>query len=66
MHFVFDEFANIGELPNFEQTISTVRSRNISCSVIVQSFAQLEKRYREGAEIIKDNCDTTLFLGARR
>ncbi|WP_418931583.1 VirD4-like conjugal transfer protein, CD1115 family [Gordonibacter pamelaeae] len=65
VHFVFDEFANIGELPNFEQTISTVRSRNISCSVIVQSFAQLEKRYREGAEIIKDNCDTTLFLGGK-
>ncbi|MDO5800703.1 MAG: type IV secretory system conjugative DNA transfer family protein [Coriobacteriia bacterium] len=65
VHFVFDEFANIGELPNFEQTISTVRSRNISCSVVVQSFAQLEKRYREGAEIIKDNCDTTLFLGGK-
>lgn len=65
VHFVFDEFANIGELPNFEQTISTVRSRNISCSVIVQSFAQLERRYREGAEIIKDNCDTTLFLGGK-
>lgn len=65
VHFVFDEFANIGELPNFEQTISTVRSRNISCSVIVQSFAQLEKRYREGAEIVKDNCDTTLFLGGK-
>ena len=65
VHFIFDEFANIGELPNFEQTISTVRSRNISCSVIVQSFAQLEKRYREGAEIIKDNCDTTLFLGGK-
>lgn len=65
VHFVFDEFANIGELPNFEQTISTVRSRNISCSVIIQSFAQLEKRYREGAEIVKDNCDSTLFLGGK-
>lgn len=65
VHFVFDEFANIGELPNFEQTISTVRSRNISCSVIIQSFAQLEKRYREGAEIVKDNCDTTVFLGGK-
>lgn len=65
VHFIFDEFANIGELPNFEQTISTVRSRNISCSVIIQSFAQLEKRYREGAEIVKDNCDTTLFLGGK-
>ena len=65
VHFIFDEFANIGELPNFEQTISTVRSRNISCSVIIQSFAQLEKRYREGAEILKDNCDSTLFLGGQ-
>lgn len=65
VHFIFDEFANIGELPNFEQTISTVRSRNISCSVIIQSFAQLEKRYREGAEIVKDNCDSTLFLGGK-
>ena len=65
VHFVFDEFANIGELPNFEQTISTVRSRNISCSVIVQSFAQLGKRYREGAEVIQDNCATTLFLGGK-
>lgn len=65
VHFIFDEFANIGELPNFEQTISTVRSRNISCSVVIQSFAQLEKRYREGAEIVKDNCDSTLFLGGK-
>jgi type IV secretion system protein VirD4 len=66
VHLVFDEFANIGKLPNFDKTISTIRSRNLSCSIIVQSFSQLDKNYgEESANTIKENCATTLFLGGK-
>lgn len=64
IHILADEIANIGEIPDLKKKISTVRSRGISLSVIFQSIAQMENRYRfnQWAEII-GNCDTQLFLG---
>lgn len=62
--FVLDEFANIGTLPEIEQTIAVTRSRNIGLSIILQSLAQLANNYTEEAsKIIRGNCDTQLFLG---
>lgn len=65
VHFVLDEFANIGKLPDFEHTVSVVRSRNISCSIILQSLSQLKGPYGDDAQTIIDCCDTTLFLGGK-
>ena len=66
VHFILDEFANLGTVPDFTRMIATIRSRNIFCSVIVQSLSQLEKGYeKEGAATIIDCCDTTLFLGGK-
>lgn len=65
VHFVFDEFANIGRLPNMENMIAVVRSRNISMSLILQSLSQLKSQYKDDAATIIDCCDTTLFLGGK-
>lgn len=65
VHFVFDEFANIGTVPDIEQTIAVTRSRNIGLSIILQSVSQLESRYEKKAQTIIDCCDTTLFLGGK-
>ena len=66
VHFLFDEFANIGKLPDFEHSISVMRSRNISVSLILQSIAQLSEAYGENnAQTIVDCCDTTVFLGGK-
>lgn len=62
---LLDEFANIGRIPNFEEIIAVIRSREISASIILQSKAQLEKIYDKSAEILIDNCDTMLFLGGK-
>ena len=62
---ILDEFANLGKIPNFEQLIATIRSREISACVILQSAAQLKKGYKEAANVISGNCDTTLFLGGK-
>lgn len=62
---LLDEFANIGQIPNFDKLIATIRSREISASIILQSKAQLKAIYKDAAEIIIDNCDTSLFLGGR-
>ena len=64
VHFIFDEFAQVF-IPNFENTISVVRSRNICVSPIIQSIGQLEAKYDKHAQTIIDCCDTTLFLGGR-
>jgi len=61
----FDEFANLGKIPNFEQLIATIRSREISACVILQSQAQLKTSYKDAANVIVGNCDTTLFLGGK-
>lgn len=59
-----DEFANIGQIPNFEKIISIIRSREISVDVIVQNMAQIQALYDKQAGTIVGNCDTTLFLGS--
>lgn len=61
---LLDEFANIGQIPDFEKLIATIRSRNISADVILQNMAQLKGLYDKQAGTIAGNCDTTLFLGS--
>lgn len=63
--FILDEFANIGQIPDFEIKIATMRSREISVNVILQNMAQLKKAYKDDWETIFGNCDTTLFLGGK-
>ena len=62
---LLDEFANIGQIPQFDKLIATIRSREISASIILQSQSQLKAIYKDAAEIISDNCDCTLFLSGR-
>lgn len=63
-YFILDEFANIGQIPDFDKKISTSRSRKLSFSVILQNLDQLEAVYKEAYETIIGNCDTHLFLGS--
>ena len=65
VRLILDEFANIGQIPNFDKLIATIRSREISASIILQSQSQLKAIYKDAAEIISDNCDCTLFLSGR-
>ncbi len=66
VHFVFDEFANIGRIPDFERTITVTRSRNIAVSMILQSLSQLKETYGENnAETIVNACDSLLYLGGK-
>lgn len=60
-----DEFANIGQIPKFDKLIATIRSREISASIILQSQSQLKTIYKDAAETILGNCDTMLFLGGK-
>ena len=60
-----DEFANIGQIPKFDKLIATIRSREISASIILQSKSQLKTIYKDAAETITGNCDTMLFLGGK-
>ena len=62
---LLDEFANIGQIPKFEKLIATIRSREISASIILQSQSQLKAIYKDNADTISGNCDTTLFLGGK-
>lgn len=62
---LLDEFANIGEIPQFEKLIATIRSREISASIILQAKSQLKAIYKDNADTIEGNCDTTLFLGGK-
>ena len=62
---LLDEFSNIGQIPQFEKLIATIRSREISASIILQSQSQLKALYRDNADTIVGNCDTTLFLGGK-
>ena len=61
---LLDEFANIGQIPNFDKLIATIRSREISASIILQSQSQLKTIYKDAADTIVGNCDSTLFLAA--
>ena len=63
VRFLLDEFANVGQIPQFEKLIATIRSRDISASIILQSKSQLKAIYKDNAETIEGNCDARLFLG---
>lgn len=63
VYFLLDEFANIGQIPDFQKKLSTTRSLGISVSIIVQSLDQLEGLYKESYENILGNCDTHILLG---
>ena len=65
VRFLLDEFANIGQIPRFDKLIATIRSREMSASIILQSQSQLKAIYKDAAEIILDNADSTLFLGGK-
>ncbi|PGK19271.1 VirD4-like conjugal transfer protein, CD1115 family [Bacillus cereus] len=65
VRFMLDEFANIGQIPNFEKLISTIRSRNISATIILQAFSQLKTIYKDKSDTIVGNCDTSIFLGGK-
>ncbi len=65
VRLLLDEFANIGQIPKFDKLIATIRSREISASIILQSQSQLKSIYKDAAETIIGNCDTTLFLGGK-
>ena len=62
---LLDEFANIGLIPKFEKLIATIRSREISACIILQAQSQLKAIYKDNADTIIGNCDTTLFLGGK-
>ena len=62
---MLDEFANIGKIPNFEKLIATIRSREISASIILQSVSQLKTLYKDASDTILGNCDSHLFLGSK-
>ena len=62
---LLDEFANIGKIPKFDKLIATIRSREISACIILQAQSQLKGIYKDNAETVVGNCDTTLFLGGK-
>ena len=65
VRLILDEFANIGQIPNFDKLIATIRSREISASIILHSQSQLKTIYKDAADTIVGNCDSTLFLGGK-
>ena len=65
VRFLMDEFANVGKIPQFPEKISTMRKYNISCSVVLQSLAQIKKMYADDYETIIGNCDSTILLGTQ-
>ena len=65
VRLILDEFANIGQIPNFDKLLATIRSREISASIILQSQSQLKTIYKDAADTIVGNCDSTLFLGGK-
>lgn len=65
VRFILDEFSNIGQIPKFEKLIATIRSREMSASIILQAQSQLKAIYKDNADTIVGNCDTTLFLGGK-
>ena len=65
VRFILDEFANIGQIPKFDKLIANIRSREISACIILQAQSQLKAIYKDNADTIVGNCDTTLFLGGK-
>lgn len=65
VRFIMDEFANIGQIPDFDKVIAFVRSMGMSLDVIIQNLAQLKAKYEKTWEVITGNCDSLLFLGGK-
>ena len=65
VRFLLDEFPNIGQIPKFDKLIATIRSREISASIVVQTKSQLKAIYKDNCEVIEGNCDSNLFLGGK-
>ncbi len=65
VRLLLDEFSNIGQIPKFDKLIATIRSREISASIILQSQSQLKTIYKDASETILGNCDSMLFLGGK-
>ena len=65
VRLLLDEFANIGQIPKFDKLIATIRSREISACLVLQAKSQLKAIYKDNADTIVGNCDTTLFLGGK-
>lgn len=65
VRFLLDEFANIGQIPNFTKKLATMRSYEISCTIILQNLAQIKTAYKDDWESIVGNCDSFLFLGGQ-
>lgn len=65
IQFILDEFANIGKIPKFEVLIATIRSRLMSCIIMLQTQSQLKTNYKDAAETITGNCDSEIFLGGK-
>ena len=63
VRFLLDEFANIGEIPEFAQKLSTMRKYEISCTIVIQALSQLKSMYKDDWEVLVGNCDTAVFLG---
>src|SRR5699024_6842635 len=63
VRFLLDEFANVGLIPDFDKLIATIRSRNISATIVLQTLSQLKSIYDKKTETIVGNCDTSIFLG---
>lgn len=64
VRFLLDEFANIGEVPDFDQKLATMRKYEISCSIVIQAISQLQQHYKDSWNTIAGNCDTKIFLGS--
>lgn len=65
VQFILDEFANLGKIPYFKVLIATIRSRLMSCILLLQTQSQLKDNYKDAAETITGNCDTSIFLGGQ-
>lgn len=65
VRFMLDEFANIGQIPEFTKKLATMRKYEISCTIILQNLAQIKTMYKDDWESIVGNCDTMLFLGGQ-
>ncbi len=62
---LIDEAANIGQIPNLERLMATIRSREISACLVLQAQSQLKALYKDNADTIIGNCDSSLFLGGK-
>ena len=65
IQFIIDEFANIGKIPNFNEVLASIRSREMSAKIIIQAISQLQAMYHNDWKTIINNCATILYLGTQ-